>query len=71
MVHSSPVGVAVTIGLGAMTAVIAVWSLLAVDPTRDYLTLAALFLGRGSAVSLVTVPGGRRGYPVASSRCWV
>ena len=48
VVHSSPVGLAVTIGLGGMTAVCAVWSLLAVDPTRDYLTLAvvgfALFL---------------------------
>jgi len=41
-------GVAVTIGLGALTAVVAVWSLLAVDPTHDFLTLAvtgfALFL---------------------------
>ena len=49
VVHSSPVGVAVTIGLGGMTAVFAVWSLLAVDPAHDYLTLAvvgfALFLG--------------------------
>jgi hypothetical protein len=49
VVHSSPVGVAVTVGLGGMTVVIAVWSMLAVDPTRDYLTLAvlgfALFLG--------------------------
>jgi len=39
---------AVTIGLGALTTVIAVWSLLAVDPTHDFLTLAvtgfALFL---------------------------
>jgi hypothetical protein len=42
VVHSSPVGVAVTVGLGGMTVVIAVWSLLAVDPTRDYLTLAVL-----------------------------
>lgn len=36
------------IGLGAMMAGIAVWALLATDPTRDYLTLAvvsfALFL---------------------------
>ncbi len=41
-------GVAVTIGLGALAAVVAVWSLLAVDPTHDFLTLAvtgfALFL---------------------------
>lgn len=49
VVHSSPVGVGVTVGLGVMTAVIAVWSLLAVEPTHDYLTMAvvgfALFLG--------------------------
>ena len=36
------------VGLGGFTAVIAVWSLLAADPTRDYYTLAvvgfALFL---------------------------
>jgi hypothetical protein len=48
VVKSSPAAVAVTIGLGGFTAVIAVWSLLAADPTRDYLTLAvvgfALFL---------------------------
>lgn len=41
-------GTAVTIGLGGLTAVFAVWSLLAVDPTHDFLTLActgfALFL---------------------------
>jgi hypothetical protein len=46
--RSSPVAVAVTVGLGAFTAVIGLWSLLAIDPTRDYLTLAvvglALFL---------------------------
>jgi SPW repeat len=40
--------VAVTVGLGGLTAVIAVWSLLSVEPTRDFLTLAvtgfALFL---------------------------
>jgi hypothetical protein len=49
VVHSSAAGIAVTVGLGGLTAVIAVWSLLAVDPTHDYLTLAvvgfALFLG--------------------------
>jgi SPW repeat len=48
VVHSSPAGVAVTIALGGMAALIAVWSLLAVDSTHDYLTLAvvgfALFL---------------------------
>jgi SPW repeat-containing protein len=41
-------GTAVTIGLGGLTAVIALWSLLAVDPTHDFFTLAitgfALFL---------------------------
>jgi MFS family permease len=39
---------AVLVALGGLTAVIAVWALLAVDPTHDYLTLAvtgfALFL---------------------------
>ena len=44
----SPAAVAVTVGLGSFTAVIAMWSLLAADPTRDYFTLAvvgfALFL---------------------------
>ena len=46
--QSSPAAVAVTVGLGGFTAVIAMWSLLAADPTRDYFTLAvvgfALFL---------------------------
>jgi hypothetical protein len=46
--QSHPAGIAVMIGFGAMIAVIAVWSFLAADPTRDYLTLAvvgfALFL---------------------------
>jgi hypothetical protein len=46
--RTTAAGVAVTIGLGGLTAVIAVWSLLAVDPTHDFLTLAvtgfALFL---------------------------
>jgi MFS family permease len=40
--------IAVLVALGGLTAVIAVWALLAVDPTHDYLTLAvtgfALFL---------------------------
>jgi hypothetical protein len=48
VVQSSPVAVAVTVGLGGFTAVIAMWSMLAADPTRDYFTLAvvgfALFL---------------------------
>ena len=48
VVQPSPAAVAVTVGLGAFTAVIAMWSMLAADPTRDYFTLAvvgfALFL---------------------------
>lgn len=48
VVQSSPAAVAVTVGLGGFTAVIAMWSLLAADPTRDFFTLAvvgfALFL---------------------------
>jgi hypothetical protein len=48
VVQPSPAGVAVTVGLGGFTAVIAMWSMLAADPTRDYFTLAvvgfALFL---------------------------
>jgi SPW repeat-containing protein len=48
VVQSSPAAVAVTVGLGSFTAVIAMWSLLAADPTRDYFTLSvvgfALFL---------------------------
>jgi hypothetical protein len=47
-IHNTTTGTAVTIGLGGLMAVIAVWSLLAVDPTYDFLTLAitgfALFL---------------------------
>lgn len=46
--HSTPAGTAVNVGLGGMIAVIAVWSLLASEPTHDFLTLAitgfALFL---------------------------
>lgn len=48
VVRSSPVPTAVLIGLGGLTAVTALWSLLAGDPTRDFLALAvvgfALFL---------------------------
>jgi SPW repeat len=69
VVHSSPAAIAVTVGLGVLTAVIAVWSLLAADPTRDFLTLAivgfALFLAPwvagfsgGNAVWAVWVAGG-------------
>lgn len=38
--HSTPGATAVTIGLGGMIAVVAVWSLLASEPTHDFLTLA-------------------------------
>ena len=69
VVQSSPAAVAVTIGLGAFTAVIAVWSLLAADPTRDYLTLAVvgftLSSRRGWPVSPVTTPRGPPGYPAS------
>lgn len=41
-VHSAPAGTAVTIGLGAMIAVVAVWSLLASEPTHDFLTLSTV-----------------------------
>ncbi len=44
LVRSSTAAVVVTVGLGAFTAVIALWSLLAADPTRDYLTLAVIGL---------------------------
>jgi hypothetical protein len=46
--RSTAAATAVAIGLGGMIAVVAVWSLLASEPTRDFLTLAitgfALFL---------------------------
>ena len=46
--HTTAAGITVMVGLGGLTAVIAVWSLLAADPTHDFLTLAcagfALFL---------------------------
>jgi hypothetical protein len=42
------------IGFGAMIAVIAVWSFLAADPTRDYLTLAVV----GFALLLAPWVGG-------------
>lgn len=48
VVQSSPAALAIAAGLGVLTAVIAAWSLLAVDPTHDFWTLAivgfALFL---------------------------
>jgi hypothetical protein len=49
----STAGVAVTVGLGAFLALIALWSLLAPDPTHDYFTFAiigfALFLAPTAA----------------------
>lgn len=48
LTRTNTTGTAVTIGLGGLMAVIGLWSLLAVDPTYDFLTLAitgfALFL---------------------------
>ena len=48
VVHSSPAATIFTVGLGGLTAVLAFWSLLATDPTRDHLKIAttglALFL---------------------------
>ncbi|PPJ14405.1 hypothetical protein C5E51_02695 [Nocardia nova] len=48
LVYPSAVATAVMIGLGGLTAITALWSLLAGDPTRDYLAMAvagfALFL---------------------------
>jgi hypothetical protein len=55
--HSSAAGTATTIGFGAMTAVVAVWSLLAVDPTHDFLTLAIF----GFALLLAPWVGGFAG----------
>jgi hypothetical protein len=40
--QSSPAAAAVTVGLGGFTAMIAMWSMLAADPTRDYFTLAVV-----------------------------
>ena len=70
--QSSPAAVAVTFGLGGFTAVIAVWSMLAADPTRDYFTLAVAGLRcswrRGSRVSPTTRPHGPPGSPALSQR---
>ena len=45
VVHSSPAATVVTVGLGALIAVLALWSLLATDPTRDHLKIATTGLG--------------------------
>jgi SPW repeat len=65
-VHSSVAGTATTIGFGAMTAVIALWSLLAVDPTHDFLTLAVF----GFALFLAPWVGGFAGDGAART-AWV
>jgi hypothetical protein len=48
VVHSSPAATGFTVGLGGLTAVLALWSLLATDPTGDHFKIAttgfALFL---------------------------
>lgn len=62
VVHSTPVATAVMIGLGGLTAVAALWSLLATDPTRDYLTIAVV----GFALFLSPWAGGYAG----SSAAW-
>ena len=72
VVQSSPAAVAVTVGLGGFTAVIAMWSMLAADPTRDYFTLAVVGLRcswrRGSQLSPATRPHGPPGSPALSPR---
>jgi hypothetical protein len=40
VMHSSPATTCFTVGLGALIAVLALWSLLATDPTRDHLKIA-------------------------------
>jgi hypothetical protein len=53
-VRTTTPGIVLTIGLGGLTAVVAVWSLLAVDPTRDFLALACA----GFALLLAPSVGG-------------
>ncbi len=67
--RSSAAGTAVTVGLGGMIAVIAVWSLLASEPTHDFLTLAivgfALLLSPWAAgFTGGRAPRGRHGWRV-------
>jgi hypothetical protein len=40
--HSSPVGVGLTMGFGALTAIYALWSLLDIDPTHDHWALSVV-----------------------------
>lgn len=64
--HSTIAGTAVTIGLGAMIAVVAVWSLLASEPTHDFLLLAVV----GFAMFLSPWAAGYAGDTIAWS-AWV
>lgn len=64
--HTTAAGIAVTVGLGGLTAVFAVWSLLAVDPTHDFLTLACT----GFALFLAPWVGGFAG-DTAAWTAWV
>jgi SPW repeat len=66
VVQSSPAAVAVTVGLGGFTAVIALWSMLAADPTRDYFNLAVV----GFALLLAPWPAGFAGQQAAWA-AWV
>jgi hypothetical protein len=64
--RSSSVAVPVTVGLGAFAAVVALWSLLAIDPTRDYLTLAVVGFALFVAPWIAGFAGGD-----AASAAWV
>jgi hypothetical protein len=64
--QTSPVGIAVTVGAGALIAVVAVWSLLAADPTREFLLLAIV----GFALLLAPTAGGFTA-DVAALTAWV
>jgi len=44
VMHSSPATILFTVVLGALIAVLALWSLLATDPTRDHLKIATIGL---------------------------
>ncbi|MGE2689023.1 hypothetical protein [Mycolicibacterium pulveris] len=54
--------VAVVIGLGGLTVVVAVWSLLAIDPTRDFLTMAVTGLALFSSPWVVDSVGDMIGW---------
>lgn len=65
--RSSAAGTAVTVGLGGMIAVIAVWSLLASEPTHDFLTLAIV----GFALLLSPWAAGFTGGESTAWTAWV